>query len=258
MPAGRVRAQARRPFLQGRRLQWHHQGRRPVTRRGNLQHPPATRAHHAMPVVVLRHTKHKPAIRTHKSAPTAGALHRLWHAATLPRPGHRTQALECLIPAFRITDSRPVRTLLLKSPDHPTIPRAASAATLPYCHECPHPLPRYLLVLLHREKTRRRPHRHRSGALPGRPPHRQPGGFRRAREPFNDYAYFLHHMLHGAGIWLFRGVMLVMLAAHIAATVALTLQNRSRPQGLRMHGHHPGLALLAHHDPLRPDAFWPS
>jgi succinate dehydrogenase / fumarate reductase cytochrome b subunit len=44
---------------------------------------------------------------------------------------------------------------------------------------------------------------------------------------FNDYAYFLHHMLHGAGIWLFRGVMLVMLAAHIAATVALTLQNRS-------------------------------
>ena len=46
-------------------------------------------------------------------------------------------------------------------------------------------------------------------------------------EPFNDYAYFLHHMLHGAGIWLFRGVMLVMVAAHIAATVALTVQNRS-------------------------------
>jgi succinate dehydrogenase / fumarate reductase cytochrome b subunit len=46
-------------------------------------------------------------------------------------------------------------------------------------------------------------------------------------EPFNDYAYFLHHMLHGAGIWLFRGVMLAMVAAHIAATVALTLQNRS-------------------------------
>ncbi len=46
-------------------------------------------------------------------------------------------------------------------------------------------------------------------------------------EPFNAYAYFLHHMLHGAGIWLFRGVMLVMLAAHILATIALTLQNRS-------------------------------
>ena len=46
-------------------------------------------------------------------------------------------------------------------------------------------------------------------------------------EPFNDYAYFLHHMLHGAGIWLFRGVMLAMIAAHIAATAALTLQNRT-------------------------------
>jgi len=46
-------------------------------------------------------------------------------------------------------------------------------------------------------------------------------------EPFNAYAYFLHHMLHGAGIWLFRGVMLVVLAAHILATIALTLQNRA-------------------------------
>ena len=44
---------------------------------------------------------------------------------------------------------------------------------------------------------------------------------------FNDYAYFLHHMLHGAGIWLFRVVMLGVLAAHISATVALTVQNRS-------------------------------
>lgn len=46
-------------------------------------------------------------------------------------------------------------------------------------------------------------------------------------EPFNAYAYFLHHMLHGVGIWIFRGVMLVMVAAHILATIALTLQNRS-------------------------------
>jgi len=44
---------------------------------------------------------------------------------------------------------------------------------------------------------------------------------------FNDYAYFLHHMLHGSGIWLFRIIMLGMLAAHILATVALTLQNRN-------------------------------
>jgi succinate dehydrogenase / fumarate reductase cytochrome b subunit len=46
-------------------------------------------------------------------------------------------------------------------------------------------------------------------------------------EPFNEYAYFLHHMLHGMGIWLFRIVMLVMLIAHIAATIALTCQNRA-------------------------------
>ncbi len=46
-------------------------------------------------------------------------------------------------------------------------------------------------------------------------------------EPFNTYAYFLHHMLHGVGIWLFRGVMLVTLAAHILATIALTVQNRA-------------------------------
>ncbi len=46
-------------------------------------------------------------------------------------------------------------------------------------------------------------------------------------EPFNAYAYFLHHMLHGAGIWLFRALMLVMLGAHIVATVCLTLQNRA-------------------------------
>lgn len=50
-------------------------------------------------------------------------------------------------------------------------------------------------------------------------------------EPFNAYAYFLHHMLHGVGIWLFRGVMLVMLAAHILATIALTLQNRTARKG---------------------------
>ena len=46
-------------------------------------------------------------------------------------------------------------------------------------------------------------------------------------EPFNAYAYFLHHMAHGAGIWAFRIVMLVMLGAHIIATVALTKQNKA-------------------------------
>lgn len=46
-------------------------------------------------------------------------------------------------------------------------------------------------------------------------------------EPFNSYAYFLHHMGHGAGIWAFRIVMLVMLGAHIVATIALTRQNKA-------------------------------
>ena len=46
-------------------------------------------------------------------------------------------------------------------------------------------------------------------------------------EAFNEYAFFLHHMLHGAGIWVFRAVMIVMLVAHIAATIALTKQNRA-------------------------------
>ncbi len=46
-------------------------------------------------------------------------------------------------------------------------------------------------------------------------------------EPFNAYAYFLHHMLHGAGIWVFRIVMLVMIVAHIVATICLTRQNKA-------------------------------
>ncbi len=46
-------------------------------------------------------------------------------------------------------------------------------------------------------------------------------------EPFNAYAYFLHHMGHGVGIWVFRIVMLVMLALHIIATIQLTAQNKT-------------------------------
>ena len=49
-------------------------------------------------------------------------------------------------------------------------------------------------------------------------------------EPFNQYAYFLHHMLHGMGIWAFRAVMLVMVTAHVVATVCLTRQNRAARQ----------------------------
>jgi len=47
------------------------------------------------------------------------------------------------------------------------------------------------------------------------------------REAFNDYAYLLHHMLHGAGIWLFRVLMIGALTLHVAATISLALQNRA-------------------------------
>ncbi len=50
-------------------------------------------------------------------------------------------------------------------------------------------------------------------------------------EAFNDYAYFLHHMLHGAGIWVFRAVMLASIVIHIAATISLTRQNKAARQG---------------------------
>ncbi len=50
-------------------------------------------------------------------------------------------------------------------------------------------------------------------------------------ESFNQYAYFLHHMFHGVGIWGFRIVMLVMVVAHMAATICLTRQNRAARQG---------------------------
>ncbi len=46
-------------------------------------------------------------------------------------------------------------------------------------------------------------------------------------EPFNEYAYFLHHMLHGAGIWVFRIVMLAMISGHIIATISLVRQNKA-------------------------------
>ena len=47
------------------------------------------------------------------------------------------------------------------------------------------------------------------------------------RQPLNDYAEFLHHFLHGVGIWLFRLVLLGAFVLHIAATIALTRENRA-------------------------------
>lgn len=46
-------------------------------------------------------------------------------------------------------------------------------------------------------------------------------------EAFNDYAEFLHHMLHGAGIWIARIVLLVCFTLHIIATIQLTRRNRA-------------------------------
>lgn len=47
------------------------------------------------------------------------------------------------------------------------------------------------------------------------------------REDLNDYAEFLHHLLHGWGIWIARLGLLGAFALHIAATVSLVRQNRS-------------------------------
>ncbi|MEO5914233.1 MAG: succinate dehydrogenase cytochrome b subunit [Luteolibacter sp.] len=46
-------------------------------------------------------------------------------------------------------------------------------------------------------------------------------------EAFNDYAEFLHHLLHGAGIWVARIGLLVAITLHVAATIAITCQNKA-------------------------------
>ena len=50
------------------------------------------------------------------------------------------------------------------------------------------------------------------------------------RDAFNEYARFLHSMLHGAGIWIARIGLLVALVLHVAATISLTRQNRAARQ----------------------------
>lgn len=53
-------------------------------------------------------------------------------------------------------------------------------------------------------------------------------------EPFNHYAEFLKTMVHGAGIWIFRAVLLTAALLHIWAATSLTLDNRAaRPIGYR-------------------------
>lgn len=53
-------------------------------------------------------------------------------------------------------------------------------------------------------------------------------------EAFNHYAEFLKTMLHGGGIWIFRGILLTATGLHIWAAVSLTMDNRAaRPIGYR-------------------------
>lgn len=53
---------------------------------------------------------------------------------------------------------------------------------------------------------------------------------------FNEYAYFLHHMLHGAGVWIARIVLLTCLILHVVATIQLTRQNRSSGSKYQVDG----------------------
>jgi len=47
------------------------------------------------------------------------------------------------------------------------------------------------------------------------------------REAFNDYAQFLHHFLHGAGVWVARISLLTMLTLHVMGTIQLTIKNKA-------------------------------
>ena len=46
-------------------------------------------------------------------------------------------------------------------------------------------------------------------------------------EAFNSYAVMLHHLLHGAGLWIARIGLLTALVLHVAATISLVRQNKA-------------------------------
>jgi succinate dehydrogenase / fumarate reductase, cytochrome b subunit len=50
----------------------------------------------------------------------------------------------------------------------------------------------------------------------------------------NGYSEALHHLLHGGGLWIARGVLLLCVGLHIWAATSLTLENRkARAVGYR-------------------------
>ncbi len=52
--------------------------------------------------------------------------------------------------------------------------------------------------------------------------------------PMNAYAVFLREILHGAGLWIARGVLLAAVVLHVWAAVSLTrLDLAARPVGYR-------------------------
>jgi succinate dehydrogenase / fumarate reductase, cytochrome b subunit len=53
-------------------------------------------------------------------------------------------------------------------------------------------------------------------------------------EAMNDYALWLRHVLHGAGLWIARAILLAAVILHIWAATSLTLSSRrARPVGYR-------------------------
>ncbi len=53
-------------------------------------------------------------------------------------------------------------------------------------------------------------------------------------EALNHYGAFLREMLHGAGLWIVRAILLVAVSLHIWSATSLTLESRrARPVGYR-------------------------
>ena len=54
------------------------------------------------------------------------------------------------------------------------------------------------------------------------------------REAINAYGAFLHHFLHGAGIWIARSILFAAVVLHVWSATSLTLDSRrARREGYR-------------------------